>query len=117
VNVVKNIGEPLGRNIAKHRKAAGLTQAQLAERVDVQPETISRIESGKSPSLDLLAQISDVLELELHELFRVNDDNDPKVRAIGRVLWYVSRLSTSEIELFLDIGSAVLTRIRRMQAS
>lgn len=114
---MKNIGERLGRNIATHRKAAGLTQAQLAELVDVHPETISRIESGKSSSIELLGQIARVLELELHELFRVHDDNDPKVEAIARVLWYVSRLSTAEIELFLDVGSVVLGRIRRPQPS
>lgn len=47
--------------------------AQLAEKVDVQPE-ISRIETGsRTASLELIANVSVALELELHELFRLHN--------------------------------------------
>lgn len=113
---MSTIEEQLGKKIARQRKAVGLTQAQLAEKVDVQPETISRIETGsRSASLDLIANLSGALELGLHELFRLHDLDDPKERAVDRLLWFASRLSPAEIELVMDVGAAVLGHTRRAQ--
>ena len=38
----------MGERIAQRRKAAGLTQEQLAERIDVSTQTISYIETGRN---------------------------------------------------------------------
>mgnify|MGYP002132446433 CR=1 FL=1 len=50
----------LGRHITKRRKAMGLTQGKIAERLEVEPITISRCETGAAlpslASLPLLAQ-------------------------------------------------------------
>ncbi|MGN7875568.1 helix-turn-helix domain-containing protein [Roseateles sp. 22389] len=49
----------LGRNIASRRKALGLTQADLAERLGVDTETLSRFERGKhAPSLMTLERLA-----------------------------------------------------------
>jgi transcriptional regulator with XRE-family HTH domain len=107
------IAEELGQKIAVQRRAAGLTQARLAEKIDVQPETISRIETGKrTASLDLLARIADALDLELHELFRAHEKDKARSRAIEKLLWFAQRLSPAEIELVMDVGSAVLKHTR-----
>lgn len=37
----------LARDVIRDRRAAGLTQQQLADRAGVRQETISRVESGK----------------------------------------------------------------------
>lgn len=108
--------ERLGQRIARQRRAAGLTQAQLAEKVDVQPETISRVETGhRTASLELIAHLSEALELELHELFRLHDRDNPQDSAMERLLWFASRLSPAEIELVMDVGAAVLGHTRRAQ--
>ena len=107
------IAEELGQRIAIQRRAFGLTQARLAEKIDVQPETISRIETGKrTASLDLVARIADALDLELHELFRAHEKDNPRSRAIEKLLWFAQRLSPAEIELVMDVGSAVLKHTR-----
>jgi len=50
----------VGRRVAKLRKDKQLTQAQLAELLDVASETISRLERGISiPSLKTFENISD----------------------------------------------------------
>lgn len=114
---MNTLAERLGHRIARQRRAAGLTQAELAEKVGVQPETISRLETGKRRvSLEMLALISESLSLELHELFRLPETDTPKDKAIGRLLWFGSRLSVAELELVLDVGSAVLLHARRAQA-
>jgi len=57
--------------IAVRRKAKGLTQAQVAEIMGVEKETISRMENGViSPTLPRLQQIAEILECSPSDLFR-----------------------------------------------
>lgn len=113
---MNTIAKRLGHMIARQRRAAGLTQAELAEKVGVQPETISRLETGKrTVSLGMMALLSQSLGLELHELFRLHATDSPKDQALGNLLWFGSRLSVAEIELILDVSAAVLTHTRRAE--
>lgn len=53
----------LGLNIKARRRALGLTQAQLAERLEVETETFSRFERGKhAPSLRTLVRLAATLQ-------------------------------------------------------
>jgi transcriptional regulator with XRE-family HTH domain len=110
------LAERLGQRIARQRRVVGLTQAELAEKAGVQPETISRIETGRRTiSLGLVVLLSESLDIELHELFRLPNSDSPKDRAVERLLWFASRLSLAEIELVMDVGAAVLGHARRAQ--
>ena len=61
--------ERLAKNLASYRKKLGMTQAQLAERLDVDTETVSRFERGiHLPSLAMLERIAGVLHLKISEL-------------------------------------------------
>lgn len=52
----------LGRNLAARRRALGLTQAEVAERLGVDTETLSRFERGKHvPSLLTLERLAETL--------------------------------------------------------
>jgi len=65
----KLIAQKLGLSIAEHRKMAGLTQAKLAEKIEIEPVTLSRFETGATlPSLARLQDIADVLGLSLSVL-------------------------------------------------
>lgn len=56
--------------LAELRKARGLTQEELAERVGVTRTHIAKIESGKfSASVRLLAKIAKVLDCSLDDIF------------------------------------------------
>jgi len=60
------LGEMLGRNIARERKAKGLTQQELAESIGIDPVSLSRIETGATvPSLQRLAVIASALDVGL----------------------------------------------------
>ncbi len=66
----------VGMVIAVRRKAKGLTQAQVAEIMGVEKETISRMENGViSPTLPRLQQIADILECSPSDLFRTGPAN------------------------------------------
>ena len=59
-----------GKRIAALRKAHKVTQAQLAEYLSVQPQTISRWEAeGGIPDVTLLPQIALFFGITLDELF------------------------------------------------
>lgn len=103
---MKTLERQLGARIARHRKALGLSQTQLAEMVRVQPETLCRIETGVgTPSLPLLARIAAAIHLELWELFRFKEPISEKDLALERLHRFASRLSATEITLLLDLGA------------
>lgn len=62
--------EKLGKQIAKLRKAKDLTQAQLAEKIEVTQAYLGHIEQGiKSPSLETLEKIAKILKVQIKDLF------------------------------------------------
>jgi transcriptional regulator with XRE-family HTH domain len=76
-----SVEEQLGRRVAQHRKAAGITQAELAERVGVTTETVSRLERGAViPPVSRLSDIADAIGVKLVDLFRFRDHDGPKDR-------------------------------------
>ena len=53
----------LARKIIKTRRMAGLSQVELARRAGIRPETLNRIEKGKTtPDVATIAKIERVLE-------------------------------------------------------
>ena len=63
--------------IKEFREKAGLTQADLAEKVGVRRETIVHLENGKyNPSLKLAMDIAKVFDVTVEELFTFTDESD-----------------------------------------
>ncbi len=59
-----------GKRIQELRKGRGFSQDQVAEKADISPNYLSRIECGKeNPTLDMLIKLSRVLEVEMWEMF------------------------------------------------
>ena len=72
-----NIYEQIAKNIKKYRNIAGISQAELAERVGVSHEFIRRNESRKgrkSFSVDTLWKISIALDINPGLLFEIDMD-------------------------------------------
>ncbi|WP_242360063.1 helix-turn-helix domain-containing protein [Anaeromyxobacter sp. SG17] len=104
----------LGRRVADQRKRAGLTQAELAERIGVTTETVSRLERGAVvPSLARLEEVALALGAELSDLFRVADRESQKDRAMTRLLAVVRRGSAADIEAVADVAERILGHFRR----
>lgn len=82
----KPLAQRLGTQIATLRKTKEWTQAELAERIGVEPETISRFERGATvPSLQTLEKISHTLRVGIGELLTESsvlpDDQASKLAA------------------------------------
>jgi transcriptional regulator with XRE-family HTH domain len=62
----------LAFNMKQHRKRLGLSQAKLAELVDVSDNHIALIETGRRfPSITMLELLAAALEIDILELFSI----------------------------------------------
>ena len=65
----------VGRNIYNKRKQLGLTQEELAERIGIGQQSLSRMEKGRiAPKFERLQIIADTLECPVTDLFRENTE-------------------------------------------
>lgn len=103
----------VGALVRHHRERAGLTQTDLAERINKSLETISGVERGKTaPSFDTLSDLSVALGVPVRDFFGAGDfaaeagRNDPLVRLVNRI----SGLPAGDLEWLDRVVAAALTR-------
>lgn len=64
----------VGENIASKRKQLGISQDELAEKLDISASSLSRIESGQaSPRFSRLEKLAEILQCQVTDLFRRHD--------------------------------------------
>ena len=64
----------LGRKIADRRKLSGITQHELASKVGVTAQAVSKWEQGRScPDIAILDEIADALGISLIELLGMDE--------------------------------------------
>ncbi|TGU69917.1 XRE family transcriptional regulator [Geomonas terrae] len=67
---MKSTKQLLGARIKEIRRSEGLSQADLAEKLSIATNFVSRIEVGATyPSLDTLEKMARTLEVELKDFF------------------------------------------------
>lgn len=77
----------LSRNMTARRHALGLTQAQVAERLSLDTETVSRFERGKHvPSLATLERLASVLVTSVADLI-AEESHEPNDHALIISSW------------------------------
>jgi transcriptional regulator with XRE-family HTH domain len=87
------------------RQTLGLSLDELAERSNLSPSTISRIETGKRTiSLDVLVPLASALGVDLDALLDLSSDEDVVIRPSpqrsgGHTTWMLSRPTASTIAL------------------
>ncbi|UVK55844.1 helix-turn-helix domain-containing protein [Mesorhizobium sp. AR02] len=65
----------VGRNFARLRAAAQLTQEQVAERADISQQYVSGLERGqRNPSVETVLKIAQALGVSHVDLVRPDDD-------------------------------------------
>jgi transcriptional regulator with XRE-family HTH domain len=94
------------------RNTLGLSLDELAERTNLSPSTISRIETGKRTiSLDVLLPLAAALQVDLDVLLDVQRDEDVVIRPAPsttgkRTTWMLSRPTGSTIAIKVRIEPA-----------
>lgn len=71
--------KPIGKRITSKRKQLELTQAELAEKANLTPKYISKIDSTASRSLSIksVLQLCEALDVSPSYLLLGTDDDDP----------------------------------------
>ena len=86
----RSIDIELGERLKRLRKHAGLTQAEVAARVEIDEKSLSRIEAGKMrPSLDTLDRLRKALDGTWGELFAFRDvdvETALRLRLVRRIM-------------------------------
>lgn len=70
----------IGKNIGEYRKIAGLSQLDLAEKLNYSDKAISKWERGESlPDIIILKQIADIFGITVNDLIGYKDTRKKKI--------------------------------------
>lgn len=65
----------IAENIARRRKELGMTQKELAEKLNISDKTLSRWETDKQvPDALMIPEIAQALEMSIHELYGISEN-------------------------------------------
>lgn len=66
----KNVKLSVGRRVAEERNALGLTQFDLAERIEVSPQYVGLVEQGRQNlTIETIVKVANALEISVSALF------------------------------------------------
>ncbi len=90
-----NMKLSFSENLVRYRKRAGLTQQQLAQKLSITPQAVSKWEKGSYPDCELLPKLSQILDVSLDVLFGLKDE-EGKVSLNTAVLAELDKLGEEE---------------------
>ena len=105
---MKGLSEKIGERLKEIRKLRGFSQERLAEKVDISPRYLSRLEVGqKTPSIDTLARLAEALEVQVWELLDYRHEGTMKeLRETMRKL--IQEVDERQLRLAVKVFRAVL---------
>ena len=110
--------EKMGRFIAEQRKAKGLTQLDLANKLHITDKAISKWERGlSSPDIGLLTQLANILGVSVGDLLKGEQSDEAETNtasSVNEVLHYAEKTvqkKYSTIKLVLSLSFTALLLI------
>lgn len=109
----KDLFSNVGRRVADLRKAAGMSQAEVAELADLSNESISRLERGVTmPSLEKLVKIVEAMNVEPKELLEWEKDRevsekDQLIRSLSDLLHTRTK---SDVQMAYEIVARIFKK-------
>ena len=98
----------LGKRIRALRKKNGLSQEQLAERVNMSSKYLGEIERGQvNFSIDIAERISNALDIELTDLFDYHHELDRK-NLMKKINFLIQDASDKNLQLIFRIIKSIL---------
>ena len=96
----------IGQKIRKYRKAMGISQEQLAEKVGISNTHMSHIETGNTKlSLPVLVELSKALEVRTDDLlFDSPSEKEMSVKELNETL---ESCTSEEIRIIADMAKAL----------
>ena len=69
VENLEEFNQKLAKNLSSYRKAAGYTQAELAEKINYSDKSVSKWESGNgAPDIYILMKLADIFGVTVNDL-------------------------------------------------
>lgn len=107
VVLMNEIVNHIGTKIKQFRKQKGLTQAELAEKINVDPKYISRLETGtSSPSIATIAKLGEVLNVDVFNFFVV-ESKEKKAHVIELINSRLVKATVKELNAIFEIVSVI----------
>lgn len=104
------VAKSVGKSIAEHRQAAGLTQEEVAEKLEIGHEAVSRMERGLIvPTVVRLIELADIFNCDVTHLLLQSSDR-PSDQAIY-IAQALNQLGAKDRELVIDLLSVLSKRL------
>ena len=88
----------LGKRIQSYRKQKGLSQEQLASRLNISRQALSKWESDINvPNIDKIMDVAKALEITLNELLGLEEDSNDEYAKLESILNQVVLTQNNEI--------------------
>ena len=108
-----DLKQEIGSRLKAARKMRGMTQAALAEAIDMSFETVSILERGKTaPNFNTLNDIATALDVELKFFFDYEPNNTSKLRSrlISKLSATTLEVDDDKLALIADLAKVVARR-------
>lgn len=109
--------ETIGRTIASLRKEKGMTQNELAEKMNVTDKAVSKWERDLScPDINTISKLADILDVSVEELLKVknkdylNDKNKELIDLILKAIIMAMGIAVLVLNVLnkIDIRSSII---------
>jgi len=108
---MKNVYQRIGSRVREFRKRLSLTQEQLAEKLEITPVHINRIErASQAPSIKMLCRIADTLGVDVGYFFipRIEKEAfDIRSLPLKELIKLLRDRPRGDIKLVLDMAKRV----------
>lgn len=113
---MQDYSHPLGDAVKVARSELGLTQEQVAGKIDADVRTVMNIENYKgNPKMETLFPLIRLLKIDAREIF--NPEMQRESTAIRQLRFLIEECSEQEAKALIPIIEAVLSALRSKDAS
>ncbi len=96
------LSKQLGRRIKQIREMRGIKQVVLAEKLNMEPSNLTRIESGyQFPKEENLVKIAQILEVEVGDLFQ-NNYKITREQMLSKVSEIINKMDNEDVEFLYN---------------
>lgn len=113
---MQDYSHPLGDAVKVARSELGLTQEQVAGKIDADVHTVMNIENYKgNPKMETLFPLIRLLKIDAREIF--NPEMQRETPAIRQLRFLIEECSEQEAKALIPIIEAVFSVLRSKDAS
>jgi transcriptional regulator with XRE-family HTH domain len=109
---LERLAEAVGRAIAKRRTASELTQEEVAERLGIGNEAVSRMERGLvMPTVARLMELAEIFDCDIADLLtEASSRSSDQAKHLARLL---AEVGVRDREMILEIVERLTGRLAR----